>query len=77
MSIDELDLKYERDYIFNKNLSHLKKKFLRRRINVHGCNEKAEVFQTIKTIIHDHHFKSVGFSDSVTLHQLDIYNFFN
>jgi len=76
MSIDEVDLKYERKLFFLKQISHLKKIFLKRRINVYGCNGKTEVYQTINTIINNNHFKSVGFSDSVTLHQLDIYNFF-
>ncbi len=75
MSIDEVDLKQERNYIFLKQISHLKKIFLKRRINVYGCNGKKEVYQAINTIIHNHKIKSVGFSDSVTLHQLDIFNF--
>lgn len=76
MPIDELDLKYERDYIFFKKISHLKKIFLKRRINVYGCYGETEVYQAINTIIHNNNFKSVGFSDSVTLHQLDIFDFF-
>ena len=76
MSIDEVDLKYERKLFFFKQISHLKKIFLKRRINVYDCNGKKEVYQAINSIIHNNKIKSVGFSDSVTLHQLDIFNFF-
>ena len=76
MSIDEFDLKYEQDYIFDKKISRLKKIFKKRRINLYGCNEKKKVFETINSIIKDSAIKTIGFSDSATLHQLDIYNYF-
>lgn len=50
--------------------------FLKRRVNIYGCNGKTEVYQAINTIIHNNHLKLVSFSGSMTLHQLDIYNFF-
>lgn len=76
MSIDGVDLKYEKELFFLKQITHFKKIFSKRRINVYGCNGKTEVYQAINTIIHNNKIKSVGFSDSVTLHQLDIFNFF-
>ena len=44
MSIDEVDLKYERKLFFLRQISHLKKIFLKRRINVYGCNGKKKKF---------------------------------
>ena len=77
--IDEKDLLQEKREFFDVQAKFIQKKFEKRRINFYPCFDKTEAQQTIRKIIsdsisQDSEMKEIAFSDSVTLHQLDIYD---
>jgi len=73
--IDESNLDSELKQYFNSRIEFLKKKFNKRHINVYGCHNKDEVHNRITSIIDQRSIKSIGFADSSTLHQLDVFRY--
>lgn len=78
--IDESDVSLEKTLFFNIQSEVIKKTFQDRRINLHPClthqDARFMITQIINTTFESTPSKDrvVSFSDSVTLHQLDIYN---
>lgn len=77
--VDEKDLLEEKRNFFEVQAKFVQKKFEKRRIHFHPCFDKNEAQDAIKKIIseavfQDPEMKEIAFSDSVTLHQLDVYD---
>lgn len=79
--IDETNLNQEKQMLFDAQAKSLKKKFEKRRINFYSCENKLFALNTIKSILYDfienNGAKTIAFSDSATLHQLDVYEMVN
>ncbi|MDD2495365.1 MAG: LUD domain-containing protein [Tissierellia bacterium] len=74
--IDETDLIDEEKMFFNTQVSILKKKFGGRRIDVHGIQNVSELYSFIDSFIEERSYvNKISFSDSVTLYQLDVFNY--
>lgn len=76
--INENNVSNELLDFFNTQASTLAKKFISRRINFYTCNNKTKaqekVLELVKKFKNKEEITKVGFADSVTLHQLDIFN---
>lgn len=79
--IDESDTSLEKECFFQIQAKKLRKKFEKRRINFYDCKDINAAQKTIQEIlikfITEESLQSVAFSDSVTLHQLAIYDMVN
>lgn len=76
--IDETDLTEEKQDLFNIQSNTFAKRFSGRRINFYRCNTINEAQKQVKDLIHSLKEKNkitkIGFADSVTLHQLNIFD---
>lgn len=73
--IDELDLDSENKTLLNVKANTLIRKFGARRINFNVLEDDLEVKKYIAKFISErNHIKSIAFSDSVTLYQLNIFD---
>lgn len=74
--VSETNLESEYQYFFNSQIRSLKKKFEDRRIPVHSIENKVELYQFIEQFLLERSYiNKISFSDSVTLYQLDVFNF--
>jgi len=71
---DETNLDSEQKQFFNSRIEYLQKKFKKRHVNLYGCQNKDEVHSTISSIIDQRNIKSIGFADSSTLHEMDVFD---
>ncbi len=75
--VDEKDISEERSIFFEIQALKLKEVFLKRRINFYSCKTQTHAKDTVRNLIKkmvtENRFEEVAFSDSVTLHQLGIY----
>lgn len=74
--VDETYLEEEEKHFFNSQVQLLKKKFESRRINVYAADNKNEVLEIINNFIANRSsIDTISFSDSVTLYQLNVFNY--
>lgn len=75
--IDETDLAGVKLEVFRVQSRTLAKRFARRRINFHGCETMSDAQRKVKELVLAFRTQDsttrVGFGDSVTLHQLDVF----
>lgn len=75
--VDEKDTSEERSIFFEIQASRLKEVFSQRRINFYTCQTQTHATETVRNLVKkmvaENGFEEVAFSDSVTLHQLGIY----
>ncbi|MCD4679466.1 MAG: lactate utilization protein [Bacteroidales bacterium] len=78
MIMSEINLTGERKLLFQAQSEKLAKKFSSRRISFYPCYDKDEAQKKVLQLVREFKFENsetkVGFADSVTLHQLDIFN---
>ena len=77
MAIDESDLSKEEQDWFLIRAAELARRFTARRINFYSCVSKEAARQQLVKLIRDFTTEDkvtrIGFADSVTLHQLDVF----
>ena len=75
--IDETDIAKENRDFFNLQSNTLAKRFTSRRINFYSCISLEDAQKKVKDLIYRFKNKEpltkIGFADSVTLHQLNIF----
>ncbi len=76
--MSEQDLSRERELWFAKQADTLKRVFESRRINFYACHDiretKNQMLHLLKSFCEEARTHQIGFADSVTLHELDIFN---
>lgn len=76
--IDEANLNEDRSLLYHLQAERLKKRFEKRRINFHACDDRAGALDAIERLIlgfvERDGIKLVSFGDSVTLHQLGVFS---
>ena len=71
--MNEADLSIEAQEHFSHVFDRLAQRFGSRRINTHKAHNREEALETIDSLLTDEAIRKIGFSDSVTLHQLGVY----
>ena len=71
--IDERNLAQERHTHFLHQCALMEKTFEARRINFHPVTDKHDVVPFITSFIHQRNLRTIAFSDSVSLHECDVY----
>ncbi len=71
--IDERNLAQERHTHFLHQCTLMEKTFGARRINFHPVTDKHDVAPFITSFIHQRNLRTIAFSDSVSLHECDVY----
>ena len=75
--MSEQDLSRERELWFAKQADTLKRVFESRRINFYACHDiretKNQMLHLLKSFCEEERTHQIGFADSVTLHELDIF----
>jgi len=73
--MDEKNIQIEKEEHFRSIYNLLSKRFEKRRINTYLCDDTGDLFPILDKLILSTDIKKVTFSDSVTLHQLGIYEY--
>jgi hypothetical protein len=75
--IDERNVTLEKLDLFHAQAAQMARKLAPRRINFYPCDDKAAALETILSLVRSFQLADrvtrIGFADSVTLHQLDVF----